>query len=193
MVNSSNNNSTLHLLLHTPSILITLSFTHAAMHQQQKPDTLHFRHTEHGAERNSLSATVEADGLFAFVTLASGIPYEADPEHSSEQQAAAPCDARDDILPRCASTFFFLRAKLNFLTRTDSGPAAAETPIASPRMIPSSQMPSAHHIYSSAPGSAARKVRSVMHREDVLEELHVAVRLREEPRSRRQKLQSSMD
>ena len=142
---------------------------------------LHFRHAEHGA------ATVEADGPFAFVALAFGIPHGAAPEHSTKQQAAAaPCDARDDTLPRCASTFFFSRAELNFLSRTDSGLSGAETPIAAPRIIPSS--PSAP-----APGSAARKVGSVVHREDILEELHVAVRLREEPLSRRQKLQSSMD
>ena len=97
-----------------------------------------------------------------------------------------PCDARDDTLPRCASTFFFSRAELNFLSRTDSGLSAAETPIAAPRMIPSSAS-------APAPGSAARKVRSVVRREDILEELHVAVRLRGEPLFRRQKLQSSMD
>ena len=89
-----------------------------------------------------------------------------------------PCDARDDTLPTCASTFFFSRAELNFLSRTDSGLPAAETPS-------SASTP--------APGSAARKVRSVVRREDILEELHVAVRLRGEPLFRRQKLQSSMD
>ena len=154
---------------------------HAAMptprHQQQNANN--FRHADHGA------ATVEADGLFAFVALASGIPHGA-PEHSRNQQVAAPCDARDDTLPTCASTFFFSRAELNFLSRTDSGLPAAETPIAAPRMIPSSAS-------APAPGSAARKVRSVVRREDILEELHVAVRLRGEPLFRRQKLQSSMD
>jgi hypothetical protein len=153
-------------------------------HQQHLLDfggaELHFRHAEHGA------ATFEADGLFAFVALASGIPHGAAPEHSRKQQAAAPCDARDDTLPRCASTFFFSCAELNFSSRTDSGQPGAETSIAAPRMIPSS--PSAP-----APGSAACKVRSVAHREDILEELHVAVRLREEPLPRRQKLQSPMD
>ena len=138
-------------------------------HQQQNANN--FRHADHGA------ATVEADGLFAFVALASGIPHGA-PEHSRNQQAAAPCDARDDTLPTCASTFFFSRAELNFLSRTDSGLPAAETPS-------SASTP--------APGSAARKVRSVVRREDILEELHVAVRLRGEPLFRRQKLQSSMD
>ena len=138
---------------------------------------LHFRHAEHGA------ATVEADGPFAFVALAFGISHGAAPEHSTKQQAAAPCDARDDTLPRCASTFFS-RAELNFLSRTDSGLSGAETPIAAPRIIPPS---------APAPGSAARKVGSVVHREDILEELHVAVRLRGEPLFRRQKLQSSMD
>jgi hypothetical protein len=142
----------------------TNSFRHAVC------DTNNFRHAEHGA------ATVEADGLFAFVELASGIPQG--PEHSKRQQAAARCDTRDDTLPRCASTFFFSRAELNFLSRTDSGLPAAETPS-------SASTP--------APGSAARKVRSVVRREDILEELHVAVRLRGEPLFRRQKLQSSMD
>ena len=148
----------------------TNSFRHAVC------DTNNFRHAEHGA------ATVEADGLFAFVELASGIPQG--PEHSKRQQAAARCDTRDDTLPRCASTFFFSRAEPNFFS-TDSGLQAA-APIAAPRMIPSS--PSAP-----APGSAARKVRSFVHRDDILEELHVAVRLRGEPLFRRQKLQSSMD
>jgi hypothetical protein len=41
--------------------------------------------------------------------------------------------------------------------------------------------------------SAARKLRSVVRREDILEELHVAVRLREVPLPRRQKLQSSWE
>ena len=147
-------------------------------------DSLHFRQTEDGA------ATFEADGLFAFVALASGVPHGAAPERAP-QQPAAHCDARDDTLPSSASTFSFSRAEVNFLSLTDSGLPAAETPIAAPRrMMPSSQ------VMPSAAPSAARKVRSVVHLEDVLEELHVAVRLREEPlprAPRRQKLQSSMD
>ena len=54
--------------------------------------------------------------------------------------------------------------------------AAAETPIAPTRRP-----------------SAARNFRSVVRREDILEELHVAVRLREAPLPRGQKLQSSWD
>ena len=63
-----------------------------------------------------------------------------------------------------------------FASRAGSELPAAETPIA-PKQWP----------------SAARKVRSVVRLEDIIDELHVAVRLREAPLLRGQKLQSSWD
>ena len=66
--------------------------------------------------------------------------------------------------------------QLPFASRAGSELQAAETPIA-PTQRP----------------SAARKVRSVVRLEDILDELHVTVRLREAPLPRRQKLQTSWD
>ena len=140
------------------------------VHQQAAahapPDTLHSRHgvSAHAPE------TVESDGLAEFVAPAHGIQHGPAAERSSEKPAGPgpACGFRDDTLPKRAFVFW---------TRTDSGLSecqAAETPTA-PTQRP----------------SAARKVRSVVRCEDILEELHVAVRLREAPLPRGQKLQSS--
>jgi hypothetical protein len=140
------------------------------VHQQAAahapPDTLHPRH---GVSAHA-PATVEADGLAEFVAPAHGIQHGPAAERSSEKPAGPgpACGSCDDTLPKLAFISF---------TRTDSGLSecqAAETPIA-PTQGP----------------SAARKVRSVVRCEDILEELHVAVRLWEVPLPRGQKLQSS--
>ena len=138
------------------------------LHQQAAthapPDTLHFRH---GVSAHA-PATVEADGQAGFVAPALGIQHGPAAEHSSETAGAGPASgARDDTLPK--------RAFISF-TRTDSGLSECQTPIA-PTQRP----------------SAASKVRSVVRYEDILDELHVAVRLREAPLPRGQKLQSSWD
>ena len=114
-------------------------------------------------------STVEADSLAEFVALAHRI------------QNGPACGAHDDTLPKralipftCSDSPGLSECETPFASRADSELPAAETPIAPP------QMP-----------SAARKVRSVVRLEDILDEIHVAVRLREAPLPRRQKLQSS--
>ncbi len=121
------------------------------------------------------SSTVEADSLAAFVAHA----------HRIQNGPAAPrpaCGARDDTLPKRASIPF---------TRCDSPVLSeCETPVASRASeLPAAQAP----ITPTQMPSAARKVRSVVRLEDILDELHVAVRLRDAPLPRRQKLQSSWD
>jgi hypothetical protein len=106
----------------------------------------------------------------AFFALTHGIQPTS--EHSSEQKPAGPgqaCGARDDTWPKRAFISFTPVA-----SRADSGLPAAKTPIA-PTLRP----------------NAARKVHSVVRFEDILEELHVAVRLQEAPLPQGQKLQSS--
>ena len=126
--------------------------------------TLDFRHSVSA----HAPATVEADGQAGFVAPALGIQHGPAAEHSSETAGAGPASgARDDTLPK--------RAFISF-TSTDSGLSECQTPIA-PTQRP----------------SAASKVRSVVRYEDILDELHVAVRLREAPLPRGQKLQSSWD
>ena len=75
--------------------------------------------------------------------------------------------------------------------RTDSGLSEGQTPVAAraDSGLPAAEMP----LAPTQRPSAARKLRSVVRREDILEELHVAVRLREVPLPRRQKLQSSWE
>ena len=139
------------------------------LHQQAAthapPDTLH---SWHGVSAHA-PATVEVDGLAGFVAPALGIQHGPAAEHSSEKPAGPgpTSGARDDTLPK--------RDFISF-TRTNSGLSECQTPIA-PTQKP----------------SAASKVRSVVRYEDILDELHVAVRLREAPLPRGQKLQSSWD
>jgi hypothetical protein len=140
------------------------------LHQQAAayapPDTLHSRH---GVSAH-VPATVGADSLTAFVAPSLGIQHGPAAEHSSEKPAVpGPAGGdRDEPLPKRAFISFTPVA-----SRAHSGLPAAKTPIA-PTQRP----------------SAIRKVRSVVRREDILEELHVAVRLREAPLPRGQKLQS---
>jgi len=140
-------------------------------------------HSRHGVSAHA-PATVEADSLAAFVALAHGIQNGPTAEHSSEKPAAPgpACGARDDTLPK--------RAFIPF-PHNDSGLSECETPVASRA---DSQLPAAETpIAPTQRPNTARKVRNVVRREDILEELHVAVRLREAPLPRGQKLQSSWD
>jgi hypothetical protein len=126
------------------------------------------------------SATIEADGLAEFVALVHGIQHGPAAEHSSMKPTRPACGARDDTLPKRAGSPESAR-NVKGLSHSNSPDSvremlAAETPIA--------------HTHRP---SAARKVRSVVRREDILEELHVAVRLRETPLSRGPKLQSTWD
>ena len=143
-------------------------------------DTLH---TRHGVSAPA-PATVEADSLAAFVALAHGIQNEPAAEHSCEKPAAPgpACGARDDTLPK--------RAFIPF-PHNDSGLSECETPVAS--RADSELLAAETPIAPTQRPSTARKVRSVVCREDILEELHVAVRLREAPLPRGQKLQSTWD
>ena len=102
-------------------------------------------------------------------------------EHSSDKPAVPgpACGARDDTLPK--------RAFIPF-PHNDSGLSECETPVAS-RADSRAETP----IAPTQRPNTARKVRNVVRREDILEELHVAVRLREAPLPRGQKLQSSWD
>ena len=151
------------------------------LHQQAAahapPDTLHSRY---GVSAHA-PATVEADGLSAFVALAHGIQHGPAAEHSSEKPAG-PVPACGDTLPK--------RAFIPCM-RTDSGLSEGQTPVAAraDSGLPAAETP----IAPTQRPSAVRKVRSIVRREDILEELHVAVRLREAPLPRRQKLQSSWD
>ena len=131
------------------------------LHQQAAthapPDTLHFRH---GVSAHA-PATVEADGLSAFVALAHGIQHGPAAEHSSEKPAGPgpACGAREDTLPKHVLTPF---------PRTDSGLSECQTPVAARA---DSGLPAAETPIAPTPRpSAARKVRSVVPREDILEE-----------------------
>ena len=146
-----------------------------------RPDTLH---SQHDVSAHAPATATVADGLAAFVAFAHGIQHWPAAEHSSEKPAGPgpACGAREDTLPKHVLTPF---------PRTDSGLSECQTPVAARA---DSGLPAAETPIAPTPRpSAARKVRSVVPREDILEELHVAVRLREAPLPRRQKLQSSWD
>lgn len=175
------------------------------------PDTLNSRH---GVSAHA-PATVEADGVAEFVAPALGIQHGPAPEHSSKKPAGpGPAGGtHDDTLPKRA---------LISSTRTDSGQSECQTPIA-PTQRPSAARTDAAadaaraalHGTDGAAGGAhgadgpadagpvivqgtdgvagGAKVRRVERYEDILEELYVAVRLREAPLPRGQKLQSSWD
>ena len=168
-----------------PSSTPDMTAPRQQLHQQAGAhaplDTLHSWHDVSA----HVPATVEADSLAAFVALGRSIQNGPAAEHSSDQPAAPgpACGAHDDTLPK--------RALIPF-THNDSGLPECETHVA---LRADSELQSATEtlIAQTQRPSAARKLRSVVRREDILEELHVAVRLREAPLPRGQKLQSSWD
>ena len=135
------------------------------------------------APRKDLHQQARVPGA-AFFALAHGIQHGPAVEHSSEKPAGPgpACGFRDDTLPKRAFVFW---------TRTDSGLSEGQTPVAAraDSGLPAAETP----IAPTQRPNTARKVRTVVRREDILEELHVAVRLREVPLPRRQKLQSSWE
>jgi hypothetical protein len=152
------------------------------LHQQTAanapPDTIH---SWQGVSEHA-PATVETDCLAEFFALAHGIQHGPAAEHSSEKPTRPACGTRDNTLPKCAGSPESAR-NAKGVSHSNSPDSVRETMmLAAETRIAQTQRP-----------IVARKVRSVMRREDILEELHVAVRLRETQLSRGPKLQSTWD
>lgn len=154
------------------------------LHQQAAANTpSDMLHSQHGVAAHATATPgVEEHGLVVFVALTHGVQHGPAAEHMSEKPAGPARGAHDDTLPKRA---------LIPCTRTNSGLSECQTPIASCPY--SGLLAEETPIAPTQRPSASRKVRSAVRREDILEELHAAVRLREAPLPRRQKLQSLWD